>query len=143
MPSVRRSKRSARICSCFRCSSCSLASSSARFFSRSRSFSMFRSNNGLTRLNISAMIASRSVGSISFCRKPLSGRPRTMGSSLNSSSPRGFLSKLIPAFSAASRARLSSSRRRRRSASGSASVCGACACTCGLGPSHSLVFSRR
>mmetsp|Transcript_7488 Transcript_7488/g.33061 ORF Transcript_7488/g.33061 Transcript_7488/m.33061 type:complete len:334 (+) Transcript_7488:914-1915(+) len=140
MPSVRRSKRSARICSCLRCSSCSFASSSRRFFSRSRARSMLRSRSGLTRLNISAIIASRSVGSMSFCRRPLSGLPRTIGSSADSSSPLGFLSKFIPAFSAASLASCSSSCRRRRSASGSSS---SLACDAGFGPSHTRVFSRR
>mmetsp|Transcript_8120 Transcript_8120/g.29664 ORF Transcript_8120/g.29664 Transcript_8120/m.29664 type:complete len:278 (+) Transcript_8120:756-1589(+) len=160
MPSVLRSKRSARICSCLARSAFSSSSSLTRALARSAAFSMFRSKNGRTRLNISAMIASRSVGSMSFCRNPFNGRPSTIGSSTHSS-PSSAPSRgpfAMPAFCAACAAASSSSSRRFRSASGSTS-CSVAFETAfetavetgadagsgvgGLGPSHTRVRSRR
>ena len=86
IPSARRMSLCALTASCFLRSSSSLLASSRRFSAFAFAFSMFSSRCGRTRLNISVMIASRSFGSISFCLKPFSGRPSTIGSSLYSSS---------------------------------------------------------
>mmetsp|Transcript_11799 Transcript_11799/g.28642 ORF Transcript_11799/g.28642 Transcript_11799/m.28642 type:complete len:595 (-) Transcript_11799:536-2320(-) len=149
MPSARRSRRSARICSCFRRSPASLSSSRCFFTSRSFAFSMFRSRKGLTRLNMAAMIASRSVGSMSFCRRPLRERPSTCGpSSMASASSLDTFSPAagppIPALSAAALAAASSSSLRLLSASGSAASGGASPGRgVGRGPSHTRVYSNR
>mmetsp|Transcript_4585 Transcript_4585/g.19555 ORF Transcript_4585/g.19555 Transcript_4585/m.19555 type:complete len:229 (+) Transcript_4585:1767-2453(+) len=151
MPSVRRSRRSARIASCFRRSSSSRSSSFLRSTSFCLAFSMFRSRNGRARLNISVMIASRSVGSMSFCRRPFSGRPSTVGSSRKSSSSpppppaTRLFAAAMPALCAAAAAAASSSSSLRRSATGSnAGAAGESASSSGGGSvNHRRVFSMR